>query len=196
MTAAAAASQMVLPPFARSRIADRLGDRVGDVRSVDVAATPAVKLLWGHADRVDLHLGDVDAGALGGGGGRLATVDDVDVRVDDVATPVGDVEDVHLRKSGDAFDADALLAADAAGGALQPQVGSDGTLLMVTPGGLRLRVTAADGAIVARPESAGLLGSLVGSRSLFAPDWLRFERLRAVRDGSAIRLAVSGHTAT
>jgi hypothetical protein len=71
------------------------------VRWLDISATPTVKLLWGDVDRVAVHLGAVDAGVLGGGGGRLARVPDLEVEVDDLATTVGAVSGVHLRKSGD-----------------------------------------------------------------------------------------------
>lgn len=203
-------SQLLLPPFAQSRIADRLSSRFGAVRSLDVAASPAVKLLWGDADRVDVHLGAIDAEALAGSeNGRLADVPQLRAEIDELATGMGDVSDVHLRKSGDAFDADMVIDSAAVGEdaegrlALEPEVTSDGALYVALAGGpeprgdgLRLRVVADGGAIVARPVGPGPLGRLIGSRTLFARDQLQFDSLRATPEGSGIRVELTGRTAS
>ena len=59
--------QLVLPGIAAQRVRDQLrGD--GQVRSVSIAAVPAIELLFHRADRVTIHLGDYTAptGRLGG----------------------------------------------------------------------------------------------------------------------------------
>ena len=49
-------AQLVLPRIAASKIHSRL-DRYGLVKSVKVSAWPAIELLWGHADSVDVRAG-------------------------------------------------------------------------------------------------------------------------------------------
>jgi len=49
-------AQLLLPRIAASKIHSRL-DRYGAVKSVKVSAWPAIELLWGHADSVDVHAG-------------------------------------------------------------------------------------------------------------------------------------------
>jgi len=123
---------------------------------------------------------------------------------------MGDVTDVHLRKSGDAFDADLVIDPAALGDdagrrqlALEPEVSADGALYVVLAAGsesrgegLRLQVVAADGVIVARPDGTGLIGRLVGSQTLFAHEQLRFDSLHAASEGSGIRVELTGHTAS
>ncbi len=57
-------AQVFLPSLAARRVRDRVA-RYGTVRSVSVSAFPAVKLLWGKADTVN-----VDAGTLVGAESR------------------------------------------------------------------------------------------------------------------------------
>lgn len=198
------ASQLLLPSIARSRIADRLGSRVGSVRSLDIAATPAVKLLWGDADRVDVHLGTVDAATLRHDGQpRWVGVPELEAEVDELTTKLGDVSDIHLRKSGEAFAADLTIDPAQARGpladALHPQVSSDGGLSLVLGDGtgdrgLRLQVAAVGSSIVARPDGAGLLGKLVGSRTLFVAPQVQFDDLHATSAGSRIHVRLTGRT--
>jgi hypothetical protein len=49
-------AQLVLPGIAAQRLRDQLA-RNGQVLSVDVHAFPAIELLWHHADRVTIRLG-------------------------------------------------------------------------------------------------------------------------------------------
>jgi len=51
-------AQLFLPGIAASRISSRVG-KYGAVEHVGVSAWPAVKLLWGHADSVDVRAGDL-----------------------------------------------------------------------------------------------------------------------------------------
>jgi hypothetical protein len=80
-------AQLVLPGIAAQRLRDRLA-RDGQVISVTVHAFPAIELLWHHADRVTIRLGEyrTPAGKLGGSlhqavdvGSLRATAHEVDV---------------------------------------------------------------------------------------------------------------------
>ena len=51
-------AQVFLPTLAARRVRDRVA-RYGTVRSVSVSAFPAVKLLWGKADSVDVNAGSL-----------------------------------------------------------------------------------------------------------------------------------------
>src|SRR5436309_934004 len=61
-------TQLALPGIAENRIRDRLAHD-GRVESVRVSAFPAIKLLWGKADRVTVRMQSVRAGV-----GRLGTL--------------------------------------------------------------------------------------------------------------------------
>jgi hypothetical protein len=80
-------AQLVLPGIADQRLRDQLA-RNGQVLSVKVSAFPAIELLWHHADRVTIRLGQyrTAAGKLGGSlhqavdvGSLLATASEIDV---------------------------------------------------------------------------------------------------------------------
>jgi hypothetical protein len=198
------ASELLLPPFARSRVAHRLGAQLGPVSELDIGASPSVKLLWGDADRLDVHLGELDAQAIGGGDGRWSRIEDLDARIDEVATPVGGASAVHARKSGDALDVDLLLDPDDRGpgpsdgigrfaGAVEPQAGPDGELYLALPGKRTgLRVAAEGGALVVRAEDAGPLGGLLDGRRIYAPSMIAFDSVRAEPEGSDVRVALTG----
>ncbi len=63
-------AQIVLPRIAASRISSRVG-RYGHVEHVSVSAFPAIELLWGDADSVDVEAGSL---ALSPGAGRGAAL--------------------------------------------------------------------------------------------------------------------------
>ena len=207
---AAAAAQLALPGYASSRLADRLRDRLGPVHAAEIAATPAVKLLWGEADRVALHLGDVQPDRdIAGQGRRLLGVDHVDARVDRLTLPAASVDDLHIVKDGDEVRAGftlppgALAAGSGGEGMLQRigeqaefDAGDDGTLQLALPGGLTggatLAVSVEDGAIVVAPESGGPLGLVVGTRTIAAPDGLEFDAMTASPDGEGVRVSLQG----
>jgi hypothetical protein len=62
LAAAAVALQLALPLVGERVLRHRLS-RLGRVEHVDVRAWPAVKLLWGRADRVEVRLASSSAGA-------------------------------------------------------------------------------------------------------------------------------------
>src|SRR5262252_7903917 len=55
-----ALAQALLPGLAARRVRERVAS-YGEVRSVHVSAFPAVELLWGHADSVDVTAGTLAA---------------------------------------------------------------------------------------------------------------------------------------
>src|SRR2546423_15524275 len=89
----AVVAQVVLPGLAENRIRDRLAHD-GRVESVRVSAFPAVKLLWGKADRVTVRMASVRAavGRVGNLIGRTA-----DARRLGASTPELDVVTLRLR---------------------------------------------------------------------------------------------------
>lgn len=161
-------TQLVLPRIAEQRLRDELSDH-GAVVGVDVAAFPALKLLLGRADKVDVHLAEA---ALAGG--RLADLVDrtrsageVDARVDTLSVGPLVVRDLRLRKDGDRLhseasltDADLRAALPADLGLRPVRTGTDGLVLEARALGfaVQARLSADDGALVIAP--AGLLGGL------------------------------------
>lgn len=210
--AAVAAAQLLLPGYAESRLADRLRDRVGPVHAAEVGASPAVKLLWGDADRLALHLGEVEPdGDVSGQARRLREIDHVDARVDRLTLPAAAVDDLHVVKDGDDLTADLTLAPDALaagsggdgmlarlGAQARLQAGDGGALQLRLQGGIAggatLAVEAQDGAIVASPADGGLLGLVVGTRTLAAPDGLELDALTAEPAGDGVRVSVRART--
>jgi LmeA-like phospholipid-binding len=87
------AGQLLLPGIAENRLRDRLA-RDGHVDSVHVSAFPAIKLLWGHADRVTVRMANVRTGT-GRLGHLLASTRDAG-RVDATAREL-DVLSLRLR---------------------------------------------------------------------------------------------------
>src|SRR2546421_2444645 len=131
------AAQLLLPGIAENRLRDRLA-RDGHVDSVHVSAFPAVKLLWGHADRVTVHMASVRTGT-GRLGHLLASPGDAG-RVDATARELDvltlRLRDASLRKrdgrlEGEATVTDAdLRAALPAGFAVRPVASGNGQLVL------------------------------------------------------------------
>jgi len=117
-------AQIVLPRIAASRISSRVG-RYGHVEHVSVSAFPAIELLWGDADSVEVKAGSLalapaQAASLlweGRGVGRI-DIGAKSVRVGSLA-----LTGAVLRKRGSALSAHARASAAAVRGALGPGVG-------------------------------------------------------------------------
>jgi hypothetical protein len=133
----AAAAQLVLPGIAENRIRDRLAHD-GRVESVHVSAFPAIKLLWGKADRVTVRMASVRAavGRLGDLIGRTADAGRVDASTRELDVLTLRLRDANLRKRGNRLvgeatvtDAD-LRAALPPGFAVQPVASANGQLLL------------------------------------------------------------------
>jgi hypothetical protein len=133
----AAAAQLLLPGIAEDRVRDRLAHN-GRVESVHVSAFPAIKLLWGRADRVTVRMANVRAGVarLGDLIGRTADDDRVDASTRELDVLTLRLRDARLQKRGDRLvgeatvtDAD-LRAALPPGFALRPVASADGRLVL------------------------------------------------------------------
>lgn len=167
--------QLVLPRIAERRITSDLSDS-GQVRRVSVDATPAVKLLFGHADRVEVEMSEVRAGTTG----RLVELlrrssgaTHLDARADLVTLGPLRLHGAKLTKDHDHLSGQATVSEAELAAALPPQLrvrpveDASGELVLegaVGPLTARARLTARDGALVVAPE--GLLGGL-GSLTLF-----------------------------
>lgn len=175
--AAVVAAQLVLPGIAEQRLRDDLSPS-GEVRSVDISAFPAVKLLFGRADRVDVKMGDARAGS-----GRIAELvartsrtGELRASADSVAIGPLLVRDVRLvkeagRLSSEASITNADLTAALPAVGLRPVSAGGGELVLEATAPLfgqtiavRMRLSARDGALVIAPD--GLLAS-IGSLTVF-----------------------------
>jgi len=132
-------AQLVLPHIAASRISSRVG-RYGHVEHVSVSAWPAVKLLWGDADSVDVRAGSLAlspsqaAALLWEGRGA----DHIDVSAEAVRVGSLALTSAVLRKRGAQLSAHARASRAAVRAALGPGVGVG---LLGSEGG-RVRVAA------------------------------------------------------
>ena len=165
---AAAASQLLLPRLAASRISSRVA-RYGEVRSVTVSAWPAVELLWKDADSVDVSAGALtlspsEAQALleeGSGTSRIH-VSAQSVRLGPIA-----LTDASLTRDGSVLIAQASVTAAAVAAALPTGVavsleGSEGGQVRVRVSGAlfglgaSVRATAgpSDGRLIVTPEGS------------------------------------------
>jgi hypothetical protein len=172
-----AAAQVVLPGMATDRLRDRL-EKQGAVTDARVSAFPAVKLLWGQADEVEVRMERFrPANATGDGGGTGATgglgdaiartqaTDRIDVFVGSLAAGPLKLRDVRMTKDGDRLRAEAMITdaeldrALPPGLDLRPVTTPGGQLLL--EGGVnafgfeaqgRARLLARAGKLVIRPE--------------------------------------------
>src|SRR2546423_13547039 len=97
----AVVAQVVLPGLAENRVRDRLAHD-GRVESVQVSAFPAVKLLWGKADRVTVRMASVRTGVgrLGSLIGRTADADRLDGSTRELDVLTLRLRDARLHKRG------------------------------------------------------------------------------------------------
>ncbi len=164
-----ALAQLVLPRIAASRISSKVG-RYGHVEDVTVSAWPAVKLLWGDADSVDVRAGHLalspaQAAALLWEGRGLAKLD---ISARSVSLGGLALTAATLHKRGVQLEAGARTTQAAAQAALGPGVAvrllssGEGRVRVQTSGSLfgvgaslPAVAEAQEGALVARPE--GLL---------------------------------------
>lgn len=200
--AAAVVAELTLPRLAAARVAERFGG-LDAVERVRVTAVPAVKLLWGRADIVE-----VDLDELGAGRGRLAEslADARGVRRLDVRARLARVGPVALRDLrlskdggeivGEATVAEAdLIAAMPAGFGLRPVATADGTLvleagaaLLGVRAALRARLATREGRLMIAAD--GPLARL-GTMTLFDDPRVRVTSVgaRAVPGGFTITAA-------
>jgi hypothetical protein len=200
------AAQLALPPLAEHRISSKLA-RYGHVESVDVSAWPAVELLWGNADSVQVR-----ATALTIGSTQIAKLLDeasgaerVDANVADVSVDSVHVSDAVLRKRGSRLQAEATMTHAQVAQAL---AGLNVALLSSGSGRVRVRVSgglfglaggveavalASGGALVAQPAGP-TLGAV--RLQLFADPRIRIDGVSARQLDTtppAYRLGLWGH---
>ena len=204
LVAAVVGAQLALPRVAERRLTTDLA-KTGEVRRVSVQATPAVKLLFKRADRVEVDMAEVRAGSTG----RLVQLlrrtratKELDAHADVVLLGPLRLHEVGLRKDNDLLRGQAtvsdaeLAAALPAQLRVRPVEDPAGELVLegaVGPISARARLTARDGALVVAPE--GLLGGL-GSLTLFRDGRVQVSEVgsRASPDGFTLTAAgrVSG----
>jgi hypothetical protein len=162
-------AQLALPALAEDRVAGELED-FGARPEVHVSAFPAVKLLWGRADRVEVRM----PRARADGSARLADelertkdADELDVRVARLEVGPLILRDARLVKDGDVLRATAVVRdADIRSALpsflnLRPAARQDGDGMLLEGSASFLgatirgtaRVRAADGAVVVAPEN-------------------------------------------
>lgn len=140
-----ALAQVLLPRIAASVISSRVG-RYGKVQSVSVSAWPAVKLLWGSVDSVNVR-----AGSLAVQPGQAAKllweshdVARMDVSAEHVRVGTLALSDAHLSKRDGALTAQAEAGASAVTAAL--------------PSGFSVQLLKSEGGKVEVQASGGLFG--------------------------------------
>jgi len=158
-------AQLILPRIAANRISSRIA-RYGAVEHVSVSAWPAVKLLWGDADSVEVR-----AGHLALSPAQASTllwesrgVSRMDVSARSVALGRLELEHVKLSKRGEQLTGEGSTTASQAAAALPPGVSatlidsSEGAVEVLAAGGLfgiaasvRARAEAREGRLVAHP---------------------------------------------
>jgi len=185
-------AQFALPPLAERSLRGRLDDEA-QVERIDVRAFPALKLLWRHADRVQVELGELRAGS-----GRIADlldevggVSEVDARVRTLRTGPLTLHGARLRKDGDLVQGEAQVsdadvrAALPASFKVRP-VRVEGTDLVIEGSirvlgrsvGLRARLAVRDGGIVIQPEGVPLVGGFL-TLTVFRDPRLRVDSVGA-----------------
>jgi hypothetical protein len=136
-------AQIFLPKLAASRISSRLG-KYGDVESVHVSAFPAVELLWGDADSVNVHARTLKVNPAQTGKllHEARGLDRLDLSADATREGPLALHDVRLRKRGAKLHAQAsvshadVAAALPAGFAVQLLGSSGGKVEVRASGGL------------------------------------------------------------
>lgn len=166
-----AIAQLALPRLAEEHVRDRLGG-AAEVTAVELRAFPAIELLWRHADRLTARVRSYDAESvdLADELAQARGVAAVDLEFARVRAPRGLLlEGVRFRKRADLLGAAAtvdgrrLAAALPQGVDLRLVPQEDGAIVLAgSVGGLgvRVRVVARDGRLVARPD--GLIGAFTG----------------------------------
>jgi hypothetical protein len=202
-------AQLALPGLAARRLRSDL-ERHGTSVHVDVAAFPAIKLLWHRADRVTATVGGYRPGADRSGASladSLARTDGtgtLDVRVDVLDARLLRMHDVRLRKRGDVLTGEVRVDRADVNAALPPRLHLAGSALpgneLAVSGatsvfGARVsaqaRILVDRGRIILRP--AGIpLASLV-SFPIFADPRIAVDALGARRVRGGFVLRVRGH---
>jgi hypothetical protein len=201
-------AQLLLPGVAATRVRTHV-ERYGPVHSVHVSASPAVKLLWGHADSVS-----VSAGTLTVTPAQIAallwearTVGTLTVLAQGAVLRVSqlpgglEVSDVRMQKRGSSVIATATMTqaqlqrALPSGFSVQPTAGGEGQIEAHASGGLfglqasiNVLVRASEGNLIAEPR--GLPFGGIATVTLFSDPHLKVQSvgLRLLGSGSSTYL--------
>jgi hypothetical protein len=166
-------AQLLLPKLAAKRVSDRVA-RYGTVKHVSVSAWPAVQLLWGKADSVNVSAGTLAAtpAQIVSLLGEARHVDDMTVKADGASLDVASlpdglrISDVHMGKRGPTIEASAVLTQQQLNEALpngfhvEPVASGDGQVEVKASGGL-FGVQASIGALV-KPSEGRLIAEPQG----------------------------------
>jgi len=200
-----ALTQVALPSVAADRLRARLA-RSGSVERVAVHAFPAVELLWGQADRVEVRMRSYRASpaALGAtlrdsaGAGRL------DASTDVLSAGPLTLRDARLHEQGRVLSGEALVTeADLRAAvppplAVRPIASGDGQLVLQGTASLlgasvsaRFRLLATEGRLIAEPEGVPFLPTL----TVFADPHLRVDGVGARTAPGGFALTARAHLA-
>jgi DUF2993 family protein len=191
-----ALAQVVLPRLAEHGVRSAFGSQADGVHA-EIEATPAIKLLWHRADRVEITVDRFEPNTSGGGSvgetiAGLKVARELDVRIRDLRARGAHLREVTLHKDGDLVtgradvDLRALQGILPAGLRVRPmnapsgQIRVEGTVSALgTPVSARATLLAQDGDIVVRPEGLPLgLGSTI-SVPVFSDDRIAVEGISA-----------------
>lgn len=140
-----ALAQVLLPGLAADRVRSRLA-RDGIVDSVQVRAFPAIELLWGKADSVDVRLASLHAGSHHAADllASSSAAHDAFISIGTLTDGPLALHDVVLRKHADRLSAQAGV--------------TDAALRAALPPGLDVAPVASGGGQLLLRAKAGLLG--------------------------------------
>ena len=149
----AVAAQLVLPGIAENRIRDRLAHD-GRVEGVHVSAFPAVKLLWGKADRVTVRMANLRAavGRLGSLIGRTADAGRVDATTRELEVLTLRLRNARLSKRGHGLVGEATV--------------TDADLRAALPPGFAVRPVASAGGQLVLRGTATLFGTTISANAV------------------------------
>lgn len=201
LVAALVASQFLLPAVTERRLADEL-EQFGPRPDVQVSAFPAVKLLFGRADRIEIDatIARVETSSLLDELSDSGDVGELDTRIGELQIGLLRLSQVHLTKNGD----DVAAAATITLSELQLALRQLANLRVVTNAGEgivlegqvsvfgrtlggRARVRAADGKLV-----VGLEGLPIGSLTLVDDERVRITGVGAREVPGGYRLSIEG----
>lgn len=210
LAAALLAAQALLPAIAEHQVRSALGPQASGVH-VDIRATPAVKLLWHRADRVDVEVDRLAPAASGGGSvgdmiGGLRVAPNLDLRVRELDGPRGvRLRDVSMHKDGNLVvgradvDLRSLESSLPFGMRVRPLGASgDGIRLegsiapLGRPIAARATLIADDGRIVVRPEGIPIASSLLAV-PVFSDERIAVDRLAARPSGDGLAITARAH---
>jgi hypothetical protein len=158
-------AQLVLPGIAAQRLRTQLS-RSGQVLSVQVSAFPAIKLLWHHADKVVIRMGNyrsASAAHLSATLEQTGNVGTLDASAQEFEDGLLRVHDARLLKRGNQLIATARIAeADLRSAipilrSVTPVASADGQLVLrgtstLLPFSIDFTVRASNGDLVAAPD--------------------------------------------